>query len=149
MAQIKRMAGKSGKGFTMIELIIVIAIVAILAAITIPMMIGFRNDARDAELTSDVRALALAVVTYVELTYPDAGLDDELNATGGLAVPEATMLARAGINPDTNAVIRGTKRAPVIVVHVDGTYVHGTTADAVGPRRAVWTPTDLVLRGVW
>ena len=43
------------KGFTMIELIVVIAIIAVLAAVLVPSMIGYTRTARAAAITSNAR----------------------------------------------------------------------------------------------
>lgn len=58
------------KGFTLIEIIVVIAIIGALAAIIIPSMIGYTRDARAAVITGNARnvynAAKMAVVEYYE-----------------------------------------------------------------------------------
>lgn len=49
------------KGFTLIELIVVIAIIAILAAVLIPRFTGFTKDARQKGAISDTRNILVAV----------------------------------------------------------------------------------------
>jgi prepilin-type N-terminal cleavage/methylation domain-containing protein/prepilin-type processing-associated H-X9-DG protein len=54
------------KAFTLIELLVVIAIIAILASILFPVFARAREKARQASCLSNVRQLALAVLSYVQ-----------------------------------------------------------------------------------
>ena len=53
------------KGFTLIELIVVIAIIAILAAVLVPRMIGFTDNARRRAVESDARNILTAASAIV------------------------------------------------------------------------------------
>ena len=56
--------GENDKGFTLIELMVVIIIIGILAAIAIPVFLNQRKKAVDASMKSDLRTLANEEETY-------------------------------------------------------------------------------------
>ena len=55
---------RNQKGFTLIELMIVIAIIGILAAIAIPNFIAYRNKSFCSRAEADANAIAAAVADY-------------------------------------------------------------------------------------
>ncbi|MSP40019.1 MAG: prepilin-type N-terminal cleavage/methylation domain-containing protein [Deltaproteobacteria bacterium] len=52
------------RGFSLVEILIVIAIVSLLAAIGIPQFITYRSKGIDAQMKSDLRNAAVAVESY-------------------------------------------------------------------------------------
>ncbi len=76
------------KGFTIVELLIVIVIIAILAAITIVAYNGMQQRARDAARTSAAQSLMKALELYKtsDGVYPDAcGHDSGCDIPAGMA----------------------------------------------------------------
>jgi prepilin-type N-terminal cleavage/methylation domain-containing protein len=63
---LQKLRGNS-KGFTLIELMIVIAIIGILAAIAIPNFIAYRNKAFCSAAESDAKSIAASIADYFSI----------------------------------------------------------------------------------
>ena len=83
------------KGFSLIELLIVVAIILIIAAIAIPNLLKSRIAANEASAVGSVRSINTAEVTYAA-TYPDTGFALALTNLGGSSTGTATS-ASAGL----------------------------------------------------
>ena len=68
------------KGFTLVELIVVLVILAILAAITVPSLLGFIDKAKDKNLVVNAKYLLTAVQTDIVETYGKG--DFEISGNG-------------------------------------------------------------------
>lgn len=73
---------KKNKGFSLIELLIVVAIILIIAAIAIPNLLRARIAANEASAAASVRTLNTAQVSYLS-TYPSIGFANVLTDLGG------------------------------------------------------------------
>ena len=69
------------KGFSLIELLIVVAIILIIAAIAIPNLLRARIAANESSSVSSIRTINTAEVTYLT-AYPTVGYSPTLVALG-------------------------------------------------------------------
>jgi type IV pilus assembly protein PilA len=101
---VRKLTMKKQSGFTLIELMIVVAIVAILAAVAMPAYKGYVARAK----FSDVINSASAVKSQVELCYSENNaLDDCDNGGHGINWRIGATDAYASANIDTITVANG------------------------------------------
>jgi type IV pilus assembly protein PilA len=119
---------KSQKGFSLIELLIVVAIILIISAIAIPSYLRSRMQANEASAVSSVRMINTAAVTYSS-TYPDIGFPATLGNMGGVNPCTATptsaclldQLISAGTKSGYRFVWAGDGATPSAAYTVTGT----------------------------
>jgi type IV pilus assembly protein PilA len=94
MHMLRKLRKSNEKGFTLIELMIVIAIIGILAAIAIPNFISYRNKSFCSATESDANMIAAAIADYYAIpsrvAFPptvagDLGLTLSNNNLGAIA----------------------------------------------------------------
>jgi type IV pilus assembly protein PilA len=125
---------KKQKGFSLIELLIVVAIILVISAIAIPSYLRSRMQANEASAVSSLRMINTAAITYSS-TYVDVGYPATLANMGG-AIPCTATSTSACLLDDSHA--QGTKSG----------YALAWTGDGATPSVAYTiTGTPLVVGG--
>ena len=89
------------KGFTLIELMIVVAIIGILAAIAIPQFASYRKRAQDSQAKSALKNLATAQEAFYADNQRYASLPDSLTGDYGFKVQTDAPVTIVHFGPDS------------------------------------------------
>lgn len=76
-----RLQTKKERGFSLVELLIVVAVVLILTAIAVPQLLRAKIAANESSAVASVRSLHTAELEYAQL-YPTIGFADDLSKLG-------------------------------------------------------------------
>ena len=91
------------KGFSLIELLLVVAVILIISAIAIPNFLRSRMRANEASAVASLRMLSTAAITY-SITYPDVGFPAQLTTLGGANPCTAAISTQACLIDDNLAL---------------------------------------------
>jgi len=124
---------RNQRGFSLIELLLVVAVILIIAAIAVPNFLRSRMRANEASAVASLRVINTAAVTY-SITYPNQGFPAFLTTLGGANPCTASSSQSCLID---NVLALGTKSGYSFAWAGDGltpsvTFTVGGTPQVVG-----------------
>jgi prepilin-type N-terminal cleavage/methylation domain-containing protein len=145
---------KNEKGFTLIELMIVIAILGILAAVAIPNFLNARGKAQDASALSTLEAVKTALEMYAAdngayptITYSDSGAGTALSTILGEDFPTNIKLdsTTGSYYGALNDVVSTGTTYRIYAIGRDASHYFGLTQAGAkaGPKTLADCKTDL------
>lgn len=153
---------KTKKGFTLVELIVVLVILAILAALLVPALTGYIDKAKEKKVIAETRMVVMAVQTVASEAYGQLGagkdlhysatLEDWLSASGkdGKYIQEIKKLAEVfDSNPKATFYAEATAQGKVLTLsYNNGVYTCEYNAKEQSYTATKNTGTNLPFSGV-
>ena len=118
------------KGFSLIELLIVVAIILIIASIAIPSLINAKRSANEASSVNTVKTINTAQISYSS-AYPNLGFAGTLAVLGGMSCTPPSSTSACLID---SQVASGTKNGYTFTLS-------GLTGSPVATYQVIGSPT--------
>src|SRR5208283_5485736 len=131
---------RTQRGFSLIELLIVVAIILIIAAISIPNLLRARISANEASAVTSIRTINTAMISY-NSSYPTVGFAANLSALGGSCTGSTVPTSTSSCLIDST-LASGTKSGYTFVAAASGstpagsyyTFANPLTSNSTGVR---------------
>lgn len=134
---------KNKKGFTLIEIIVVVVILAVLMAVAVPSVLKYIDEADNAKYMAQARAIMTSAQAEIIKDYaPDKKMDKSADyvqnvniavADDGMNVTTLELCSdKTGETPITVSIVEGSETTPQDVVSYKATWTYdGQTVTAV------------------
>jgi len=123
------------EGFSLIELLIVVSIILIIAAIAIPSLVGAKIAANEASAANSIRTINTAQVTY-QSTYAAIGYSNSIAALGP---PASTGCPASGLVSGNACLIDFALASATVAAVAKSGYCFGVGVPAGGPPNPSYT----------
>ena len=124
---------KKSKGFTLVELIVVIIIIAIITAVAVPTLTSFQDNARKSRIQSEHRELVSAIQSYI------GGSDDPGNPGDITLEKLAPYISKNATKNSTNIADALAKNGTEVAHTINGTTLTSIFKPSGGGENKVWT----------
>lgn len=115
---------KDKKGFTLVELIVVLVILAILAALLIPSLTGYIDKANKEKVVAETRMVVMAAQTELSEAYGKAGAGEKIAVSTDNATLTKAIATLAEIKGEAKFKVEATESAKITkVTYDDGNFV--------------------------
>lgn len=101
---LNRLKKNNKKGFTLVELIVVLVILAILAALLIPALTGYIDKAKQKNVIAETRQAVMAAQTILDEKYALVNPDKANGGSITLTYTDITTLAEVKGTIDANSI---------------------------------------------
>jgi type IV pilus assembly protein PilA len=116
---------RSEKGFSLLELLIVVAIILVIAAIAIPNLMRSKMAANESSAVGSLHALSNAETLYID-TYPTVGYASQISELGGPGPCTPSSTTACIVDNFLATAIPGTTGKSGYVFLATGSVVGGT-----------------------
>ena len=138
---LRRLKENKKKGFTLVELIVVLVILAILAALLIPALTGYIDKAKKKSIVAETRQVVMAAQTLSDEYYgtQKAGTFDSTKIDNGKVkeLAEVTGTINSITYQTTSETGKKSIGTVLTVEYTDGTYTCTYNAEATGDKYTV------------